>query len=96
VEAEDGVDGSTLELYRRTLRIRAERLAGEGSFEWVDTGPGTLGFKRGNLMVVVNFGPGTVPIPEGELLLSSSAVEEGLVTADTAVWLDTDTMHRRR
>jgi alpha-glucosidase len=95
VEAEDRVDGSTLELYRRALRIRAERLAGEGSFEWVDTGPGTLGFKRGNLMVMVNFGPGTVPIPEGELILSSSAVGRRELTADTAVWLDTDTMQRR-
>jgi alpha-glucosidase len=95
VEAEDGVDDSTLELYRRALRIRGERRAGEGSFEWVDTGPGTLGFRRGSLMVVVNFGPGPVPIPDGDLLLSSSAMEERRLTADTAVWLDTDVVHRR-
>jgi hypothetical protein len=47
-------------------------------------------------MVMVNFGPGTVPIPEGELILSSSAVGRRELTADTAVWLDTDTMQRRR
>lgn len=90
VEAGDGVEDSTLELYRKALRLRAEHLARAGSFEWVDSGPGAIEFRRDGVTVVLNFGSGPVPIPEGEVLISSSVIEDRRLPSDTAVWLATD------
>ena len=47
VDAQDGVEGSTLELYRRTLRLRRERALGAGGLTWVDGfGPDVLAFRN--------------------------------------------------
>ena len=88
-EAEDGVVGSTLELYRSGLRIRRESMSDDESLEWLDLGPEVVGFRRGSgMMVIVNFGPDPVDIPEGEILVSSRDLIEGLLPIDTAVWVD--------
>lgn len=48
VAAEDGVEGSTLEFYRRALRIRREESSlGDGTMEWIDLGAKkALGIRR--------------------------------------------------
>ena len=52
----------------------------------LDLGAEVLAFRRGPLTVVLNCGTTPVPLPEGELLLSSGPVD-GTLPADTAAWL---------
>ena len=88
VEAQEDVPGSTLELYRDAIRIRAEHMRGSESFEWVESDDELLVFDRERLRVMVNFGADPFPLPDGEILVSSGEVE-GHLPPDTAVWLRT-------
>ncbi|MGC0339279.1 alpha-amylase family glycosyl hydrolase [Streptomyces sp. SLBN-8D4] len=88
VEAQDGVEGSTLELYRTALRLRRKLLQGE-ELTWTDTRPaGVLDFVRHEgWRCVANLSGTAVPLPAGEVLLTSSPVEDGLLGPDTTAWL---------
>ena len=79
---------STLNLFRTTLRLRRQlpqlRL---GPLDWVDDLPDDcVGYRRGDVLVVLNAGNQPVPLPPGALLNSSQPVTDTL-PADTAVWL---------
>ncbi|MDO0934793.1 glycoside hydrolase family 13 protein [Streptomyces sp. DG2A-72] len=88
VEAQDGVEGSTLELYRRALRLRRKLLEGE-ELTWVaDTPPGVLAFARGDgWRCVANLSDTAIALPPGEVLLGSRPIEDGRIGPDTTVWL---------
>ncbi|MEV1086039.1 glycoside hydrolase family 13 protein [Streptomyces sp. NPDC050211] len=88
VEAQDGVEGSTLELYRRALRLRRKLLEGE-ELTWVaDTPPGVLAFARGDgWRCVANLSDTAIALPPGEVRLSSAPIEDGRIGPDTTVWL---------
>ncbi len=88
VEAEAGVEGSTLELYRTALRLRRELQAAE-SLEWIETGsPEVLHFARpGGWHCVTNFASAPCALPAGTVLVSSAPLEQGLLPAATTVWL---------
>ena len=92
-EAQDGVEGSTLELYRQALRLRRELLRGE-DLEWVDSAPADAAVPpQGRptarcVGCVVNLGSEPVPLPAyDEVLLASGPLDDGALPADTAVWL---------
>ncbi|MFT3888255.1 MAG: glycoside hydrolase family 13 protein [Arachnia sp.] len=86
VEAEDGDPASTLSLYRQALRLRRELLVGE-RLEWLDSGhDDVLHFRRDGWEVVSNFGTTAVPLPAGEVLLSSGPIGDDL-PGETTVWL---------
>lgn len=88
VESQEGVAGSTLELYRAAIRIRDDRLRGNEDLEWVEHGSRVLAFRRpGGFLCLVNYGGSPVKLPEGEVLLSSGPLSNGSVAADSAVWL---------
>jgi alpha-glucosidase len=87
VEAQDGVAGSTLELYREVIDLRKRQLMGSGGFEWADGSGGSLAFDRGEVRVIVNFGGDPMPIPRGEVLVASVPIEDGLLPSDGAVWV---------
>ncbi|WP_367321891.1 glycoside hydrolase family 13 protein [Streptomyces sp. HUAS ZL42] len=89
VEAQDGREGSTLELYRAALKLRRKLLVGE-SLTWAEDAPaGVLHFSRGEgWRCVTNLSSAPVPLPAGEVLLSSVPLEEeGRLGPDTTVWL---------
>lgn len=91
VEAQDGIDGSTLELYRRALHLRAGLLRGSETFGWVDAGDGGLAFHRGDGFTCwVNFGAEPIRLPGGQVLLASGDLKGGELPADTTVWLQPD------
>nr|WP_174257789.1 glycoside hydrolase family 13 protein [Phytoactinopolyspora alkaliphila] len=92
VEAQQGDPESVLELYRSALRIRREEPAFESeALTWnQDIGADVLAFEREpGFMCVVNIGSESVKLPvHTEILLASSPLsEDGLLPADTAVWL---------
>lgn len=89
VQAQDGVDGSTLELYRTALRLRRKLLDGE-DLTWAQgTPPGVLAFARTDgWRCVANLSDVPVPCPPGEVLLSSAPPDgDGRLGPDTTVWL---------
>ncbi len=95
VDRQDGVPGSTLELYRAALRLRRE-LQGAEELTWLDAEAGeaaapggtVLAFERpGGWVSVTNFGSAGVPLPAGEVLLSSSDLGDGVLPGETTVWL---------
>lgn len=81
---------STLEFYRRALRLRREFDLGAGSIEWTETPPSQLQFARGRLTVLTNFGENDVPLPAGRLVLASSPLVDCHVPIDTTVWVETE------
>ena len=89
VAAQDGANGSTLELYRAGLALRRRIGGGEG-LEWIDGGLGVdvLHLRRsGGWASVTNFGDRSVARPPGDVLLSSGPLHEGTMPPDTTVWL---------
>jgi alpha-glucosidase len=83
-----GATGSTLELYRSALALRAEHQLGLGELEWVsEPGSAVLTFRNGGLTIVANTGGNAVDLPEGEIVLASEPVSGGKLPADTTVWL---------
>lgn len=98
VDRQTGVDGSTLELYRRALQIRRELLTanealvveGAAAEPW---GAEQLVFDRrvrdGQVMrCVVNFADAPCHVPAGTVLLTSDVLTaDGQLPVDTAVWV---------
>lgn len=87
VEAEEGDDDSTLNLYRRALEIRSRLRS--GGLEWVETGRSdVLAFRRPDGWTsVTNFGAVPFLLPDGELLLSSAPVTDGSLPGAATAWL---------
>ncbi|WP_347755968.1 glycoside hydrolase family 13 protein [Agrococcus sp. ProA11] len=88
-DAQNGVAGSTLELYRRALRLRREFSLATGTLEWIDVGPTALSFRIGAVTVVANLGHDAVDVPRGEILLTSSPLDSASLAADEVVWVRT-------
>lgn len=89
VESQRGDPNSMLELYRAALRVR-RGFSSDERFGWDDQHNigDVLAFRRGsNVLVLVNTGPVAIPLPPGELLLSSAAPEEGSLPGDVTAWL---------
>ncbi|GAA3124356.1 glycoside hydrolase family 13 protein [Streptomyces rameus] len=89
VAAQTGTEGSTLELYRTALRLRRKLLEDE-TLTWTPDAPaGVLDFARtGAWRSVTNLGPEPVPLPPGEILLSSAPLPDGKeLPPDTTTWL---------
>jgi alpha-glucosidase len=83
-----GDPDSTLELYRRALRLRHE-LQTEEALEWMATdSPDVLHFARpGGWHCVTNFGTDPVALPAGTVRVASGPLPDGVLPAETTVWL---------
>jgi alpha-glucosidase len=87
VEKESDDPGSMLNLYRAAL---ARRRAVTGPMTWLDAPADVLAFTRDDgFTCVVNLSAEAVPLPDGQVLLSSVPVRNGLLLPDAAVWLST-------
>ncbi|AHH94879.1 glycoside hydrolase family 13 protein [Kutzneria viridogrisea] len=90
VEAQLEDPESMLSLYRHAVELRKthEAFAGE-DLEWYGAPPGCFAFRRkgGGLICALNTGGAPVPLPPGEVLLSSGPMAGDHLPPDTAVWL---------
>ena len=87
VEVESADPASTLNLYRRALALRHE-LECEEKLDWFEVSETVLGFARPDgWCAVANFGTAPVALPEGEVLISSGELADGLLPGETTVWL---------
>jgi alpha-glucosidase len=85
--SQDGVAGSTLEMYRDALRLR-KSLNHSEQFAWVDSPREVLHFSRaGGWHNLTNFGTEAVALPAGEVILSSSPLAGKELPANTTVWI---------
>lgn len=97
VQAQEGVAGSTLELYRSALDVRRSRpdLGAGDAVEWLKAPAGVLAFRRGEFVCVANTTGESVTTPAyGRVLLASGEVNEtddgeAKLPADTTVWFTT-------
>ncbi|MFI1355153.1 glycoside hydrolase family 13 protein [Streptomyces sp. NPDC020898] len=89
VEAQDGVEGSTLELYRAALGLRRRLIEGEDLTWAAASAPDVLDFARtDDWRCVTNLSDAPVQLPPREVLLSSAPLEpDGRLGPDTTVWL---------
>jgi alpha-glucosidase len=90
-DRQDGVAGSTLELYKHALKLRRELKLGEGSFDWVPefVTETSLGFRNNDILIVHNFGHDPIDLPEGAIIASSiEGMNSGhALVADQTVWI---------
>jgi alpha-glucosidase len=86
--AQAGVEGSTLELYRRAIAVRREWMSRDEQLEWVKLGRNVLAFTRGSgVMCVVNFGKQPIELPAGTLLVASVDGVDGTLPSDATAWI---------
>lgn len=96
-DAEENVPGSTLELYRRMLSLRAEHRLGRGELRWTEANDpqnGVLSFQNGPVTVLANFGETAIALPEGRTVLvhtlpggAQQASPPLVLSSNAAVWL---------
>ncbi|MGS0685625.1 glycoside hydrolase family 13 protein [Nakamurella sp. GG22] len=90
VEAQDGVTGSTLELYREALALRRKLLTADSALEWLDVQElDVLHFRRSNgWECLVNLSPAELPLDsQREVLISSAPLTGDRIPPETTVWL---------
>ena len=81
---------SMLSLYRQALELRKTHPSFSGDeLEWYGAPPGCFAFRRkgGGLICALNTSGASVPLPPGQVLVSSGPMDGDQLPPDTAVWL---------
>ena len=87
-DAQRGIPGSTLSLYRDALRLRREHALGAGTLSWLPGFPdAVVALRNGPVVVVANTGTVPVELPGGEVLLASGPLDGRTLPHDTTAWL---------
>jgi alpha-glucosidase len=90
-DKQEGVAGSTLEVYKRLIRERRNYGMGSGEFRWADDyqDKNTLAYINNGVLVLTNFGPDSVIVPSGEVLVTTQhdLLVEGDLEHDQTVWI---------
>jgi alpha-glucosidase len=90
-DLQEGVAGSTLELYKRLLKVRKEMTLGAGEFRWAPEfqDENTLAYINNGVLVLSNFTGDPVVLPAGELLATTQhdLLIEGELEHDQTVWI---------
>ena len=89
-DQQNGVEGSTLELYKKMLKLRKELKLGHGDFAWHkdSSSEHSLGYVNSGVLVLANFTGKSIEIPAGEILLSSqNDLSSGQLEQDQVVWV---------
>ena len=75
-------------MYRTALNLRANLLTTE-DLEWEEGGDeSVLHFSRpGGWQSITNFGPESVPLPDGAVAISSAELDDGRLPPDTTAWI---------
>jgi alpha-glucosidase len=86
-----GVAGSTLELYKRLIKVRKDHKLGHGSLKWADehAGKNSLAYINNGVLVLANFTGSAISLPKGELLATTQhdlTIEE-VLEHDQVAWI---------
>ncbi|MDQ1530646.1 MAG: alpha-glucosidase, partial [Microbacteriaceae bacterium] len=86
-DRQDGEPGSMLELYRAALALRPRLNVGAG-LAWQSAAETVLHFERaGGWHAIVNLGEEPAPLPDGDVLITSVPLVDGLLPGDAAAWV---------
>lgn len=91
-DAQEGVPGSTLELYKEALALRKIHQLGSGTFEWDETlsSDSLLAYRNGEITVVHNFGDAPEPLIREQVITKSwLGYFDQVIPANQTVWLET-------
>ena len=90
-DTQEGIAGSTLELYKRLIKERAAFSLGSGEFNWSPehSSETTLGYVNNGVLVLSNFSGDPVALPTGEILVTTQhdLTVEGSLEHDQTVWI---------
>lgn len=90
-DKQTGVAGSTLELYKRLLKVRKTLGLGAGNFRWAPEfeNENSLAYVNKGIAVVANFGTDPVVLPKGEVLVTSQVdlSADGYLEQDQTAWI---------
>ncbi|MEN9714796.1 MAG: hypothetical protein RJA35_263 [Actinomycetota bacterium] len=90
-DKQEGVAGSTLEVYKRLIKERRAFGMGSGEFSWAEEyqDKNTLAYINNGVLVLTNFGPDPVIVPSGELLVTTQhdLSVEGELEHDQTAWI---------
>ena len=90
-DKQTGVAGSTLELYKRLLKVRKSLGLGAGDFRWAPEfeNENSLAYVNNGVAVVANFGTDPVVLPKGEVLVTSQVdlSADGYLEQDQTAWV---------
>jgi alpha-glucosidase len=90
VEKQQADPDSTLSFFQRVIEMRSMRseLAGT-EIDWLSSPPGTLTFRRrgGGLVCALNAGRQPIELPQGQPILASAPLVDGMLPPDAAAWL---------
>lgn len=89
VDSQDGVEGSTLSMYREALAIRkSEEGLGDGEMEWIEAGADVVAFERPrDFACYINFGADFELPSNSQILVASGPVHAHTLPTDTAAWV---------
>jgi alpha-glucosidase len=90
-DVQEGVPGSTLELYKKLIKERKAFALGSGEFRFAPeySSASTLAYINNGVLVISNFGPDSVNVPAGELLVTTQhdLSVEGVLEHDQTAWI---------
>jgi alpha-glucosidase len=87
MEKQQGKPGSTLEMYREAIALRAS-LLGDNTFKWITTSDTVLHYERNDgWQVITNFGDEAVAMPEGDVLICSTECDGTTLPGNATAWL---------
>ena len=87
VEAQEDDAASTLNLFRVAIRLRREQLVSDDVVDTV-AADDVLTIRRGSgLRCVVNMGVRPIDLPDGDILIATSAVDDRRLAPNEAVWM---------
>ena len=90
-DVQEGVAGSTLELYKKLITERKKLALGSGEFRWAPeySSANSLAYVNNGVLVLSNFGPGLITAPAGEIIVStqSSLTAGGQLEANQSAWI---------
>mgnify|MGYP003564496948 FL=1 len=89
-DVQEGVEGSTLELYKKLLRLRKANKLGAGDFHWLEPlcTESALAFENSGVAVISNMGD-PISLPSGEILVTTQKDLQagGMLETDQTAWI---------
>lgn len=90
-DVQEGVAGSTLELYKKLIAERKKLALGSGEFRWAPeySSATSLAYVNNGVLVLSNFGPESITLPAGEVIVSTqnSLTSGGQLEANQSAWI---------
>jgi alpha-glucosidase len=88
---QEGIAGSTLELYKKLLKVRKDFDMGNGELIWAPehAGANSLGYINNGILVLANFTGSAITMPPGELMATTQhdLLVEEVLEHDQVVWI---------